>query len=231
MQHKLLAVAAVGGLIALSPFAKADEWDKRTVVTFNEPVEIPGMVLPAGTYVMKLFDSPADRDVVQIFNKTETRIFKTVFAIPTYREEATDHAVMTFEERTAGSPQAIKDWYYPGDLRGEEFVYNKPHPMMTVQAAAPASQPSQAVAKPVQATAPVQAVTPPPAPAAPSQPVQMAENTPAPAPAPAQSSQPTQAALPKTLPKTASDAPLAGMLGMISLAGGLILRKRNAASE
>jgi len=230
VQYKLLAVAVVGGMIALCPFAKADEWDKRTVVTFKQPIEIPGMVLPAGTYVMKLFDSPADRDVVQIFNKTETRIFKTVFAVPTYRAEPTGKTVITFEERTAGSPQAIKDWYYPGDLRGEEFIYHKPHLMLAAQTTTPAP-PMQASSKP----APAQAATPAPAPAsaAPSQPVQMAENTPAPAPAPApaQSSQPSQATPPTTLPKTASDAPLAGLLGMISLAAGLVLRKRNAASE
>ncbi len=146
MQYKLLAVAVVGGMIALCPFAKADEWDKRTVVTFKQPIEIPGMVLPAGTYVMKLFDSPADRDVVQIFNKTETRIFKTVFAVPTYRAEPTGKTVITFEERTAGSPQAIKDWYYPGDLRGEEFIYHKPHLMLAAQTTTPAP-PMQAASK------------------------------------------------------------------------------------
>ena len=58
--------------LAFLPSAKADEWNKKTVVTFNEPVEVPGVgaqILPAGTYVFKLLDSPSDRHIVQIFNQ------------------------------------------------------------------------------------------------------------------------------------------------------------------
>ena len=46
-----------------SPGAKADEWNRKTVMTFSGPVEIPGVhlkgwgVLPAGTYVFKIMDS------------------------------------------------------------------------------------------------------------------------------------------------------------------------------
>ncbi len=227
MQHKWLLLTAVGGLIAFSPFAKADEWDKRTVITFHQPVEIPGMVLAPGTYVMKLLDSPSDRDIVQFFNPTETRIFNTVLAIPAYRDEPSEHTVITFEERTAGAPQAIKDWYYPGDLRGEEFVYSKPHPMSTAQAASPAPQPSHAEAKP--APAPAQAMTPRSAAAPTSQPMQIAQAKPAPSPAPAPSAENSlKETSAKTLPKTASEVPLAGLLGLLSLAGGVALRKRSA---
>jgi hypothetical protein len=44
----------IGGAAWFAPFAKADEWDKQTIVTFNKPVEVPGSVLRAGTYVFKL---------------------------------------------------------------------------------------------------------------------------------------------------------------------------------
>lgn len=224
MHHKMLSLAALLGLIAYSPFAKADEWNKRTVVTFHAPVEIPGMVLPPGTYVMKLLDSPSDRDVVQFFNKTETRIFDTVMAIPAYREEPADHTVITFEERVADAPQAIKDWYYPGDLRGEEFVYSKVHPMMTAQATALAQRPTQAEAPPASAAVPAPSITPKPTPES-TQPVQMAQATPPPAPAQSTKASPAAA---KNLPKTASDLPLAGLLGLLSVAGGLVLRRRSA---
>ncbi len=63
---------------AFSPSAKADDWNQKTVVTFSQPVETPGVhikgwaVLPAGTYVFKLLGSPSDRHIVQIFNQDET---------------------------------------------------------------------------------------------------------------------------------------------------------------
>ncbi|MFY9730626.1 MAG: hypothetical protein WBQ04_14290 [Candidatus Acidiferrales bacterium] len=105
--------------------ARADEYNKKTVVTFNGPVEIPGKVLPAGTYVFKLFDSDSDRNIVQIWNKDETQLIATVLAIPDYRLTPADNPIITFEERAQGSPPAIRAWFYPGDNYGYEFVYPK----------------------------------------------------------------------------------------------------------
>src|ERR1700674_1036447 len=115
----------------LAPSAKADEWNRKTVITFSGPVEIPGVhltgwgVLPAGTYVFKILDSMSDRHIVQIFNKDETTIYATILAIPNYRLKATDKTVMTFRERPAGQPEALRAWFYPGKNWGEEFVYPK----------------------------------------------------------------------------------------------------------
>jgi hypothetical protein len=108
--------------------ASAQPWNKKTTVTFSGPVEIPGVgaqVLPAGTYVFRLLDSMSDRNIVQIFNKDQSHIYATILAIPNYRLKATDKTVMTFAERAAGEPQAIRAWFYPGDNWGQEFVYPK----------------------------------------------------------------------------------------------------------
>lgn len=110
------------------PSASADDWNKKTKVTFSAPVEVPGVgaqVLPAGTYVFKLLDSLSDRHIVQIFNEREDHIFTTILAIPNYRANATDKTVMTFKERAEGEPQALRTWFYPGRRLGEEFVYPK----------------------------------------------------------------------------------------------------------
>jgi hypothetical protein len=127
--------ATVGCLAALASIAvssaKADEWNRKTVITFSGPVEIPGVhlkgwgVLPAGTYVFKILDSQSDRHIVQIFNKEETTIYATILAIPNYRLRATDKTVMTFRERPAGEPEALRAWFYPGKNWGDEFVYPK----------------------------------------------------------------------------------------------------------
>ena len=114
-----------------SPSAKADDYDKKTTVTFSGPVEIPpvyitGMrVLPAGTYVFKLMNSSSNRHIVQIFNKEQTKIFATVLAIPNYRLVAKNKTVITFNEGVRGAPQPIRAWFYPGANWGEEFVYPK----------------------------------------------------------------------------------------------------------
>jgi hypothetical protein len=86
-------------------------------------VEAPGRVLPAGTYVFKLLDSPADRHVVQIFNKDETKPIAEVLAIPDERLQPKGKTVITFDERPGNSPEALRAWFYPGNTVGQEFVY------------------------------------------------------------------------------------------------------------
>jgi len=116
----ILAVCAAG--VVLPRTAAADEWDKRTIMTFSEAVQIPGKVLPAGTYVFQVADSPASRHVVQVFDR-DGRILAMLLTIPTIRPTAADDTRLTFDERRAGAPFPIKKWFYPGDLGGEEFIY------------------------------------------------------------------------------------------------------------
>ncbi len=118
-----LAVLFIGVSTASAQFPS-----KKTTVTFSAPFEIPGVnaqVLPAGSYVFRLLDSLSDRHIVQVFSKDEKQIYATILAIPNYRLKATDKTVMTFAERAAGQPQAIRAWFYPGDNWGQEFVYPK----------------------------------------------------------------------------------------------------------
>ncbi len=138
-----------------APAAKADEWDKMTTMTFNEPVEIPGRVLPAGTYVFKLADSDSNRDIVQIFNQNQSEIFATILAIPDYRSKPADKTIVTFEERPSGAPEALHAWYYPGDTEGLAFIYPKQEHQTVARSEQAASTPS-----PTFASAPL-----PPAPA------------------------------------------------------------------
>ena len=124
----------------LSTIARADEWNKKTVVTFSGPIEIPGVhatgwaILPAGSYVFKILDSQSDRHIVQIFSKDEKTIYATVLAIPNYRLQATDKTVINFSERAAGEPEAIRAWFYPGRNWGDEFVYPKARAMALAKA-------------------------------------------------------------------------------------------------
>ena len=124
----VVAFVALAVLFISASPASAQFASKKTTVTFNEPVEIPGVnaqVLPAGVYVFRLLDSLSDRHIVQVFSKDESHIYATILTIPNYRLRATDKTVMTFAERAAGDPPAMRAWFYPGDNWGQEFVYPK----------------------------------------------------------------------------------------------------------
>jgi hypothetical protein len=218
-----LCLIALAVLVA--PKAKADEWNHKTIVTFSGPVEVPGVgqhILPAGTYVFKLMDSLSDRHIVQIFNEREDHVYTTILAIPNYRLKATGHTVITFRERPAGKPEALKAWFYPGHEWGEEFVYER---STAIQLAKEVDEPvlSTPVAladAPVEAlkSAPVEAVAPT------GETIDTAQVVEAP---PVEATEPAVAAAPvevaQNLPKTASDLPLIGLVGLLMLGGGFAL--------
>jgi len=120
---------AIGLIIAFTLFfelaAHADEYDEATTMTFSQPVQIPGQVLPAGTYFLKLVDSPSDRNLVQIFNEDRTVLYATLQTIPTERQEPTGNTVVTLAEQGTEKPEALLKWFYPGRETGNEFVYSK----------------------------------------------------------------------------------------------------------
>jgi hypothetical protein len=93
---RLLTFIGVAFVIVMMPQAKADEWNQKTVFTFSGPVEIPGQVLPAGTYVFKLADSMSDRNIVEVFNKDENHLYGIFLAIPDYHLKPADKPIITF---------------------------------------------------------------------------------------------------------------------------------------
>jgi hypothetical protein len=153
----LVGMGIVGGMV---PRATADEWDQRTTFTFSGPVEIPGQVLEAGTYVFKLADSTSDRNIVQVFSKNEKRLYGTFLAIGDHRLRPAGKPIITFEERATGSPEALRAWFYPGQDYGHQFVYPKPKaaelakanntpvPSMPAELAANTTRPAATVKEP-----------------------------------------------------------------------------------
>ncbi len=208
--------------------ARADTLNKQTVVTFSQPVEIPGRVLPAGTYTFKLLDPMSDRDIVEVANANDTKEIALVMAISDYRLAPTDKTVLKFSEVRPGAPEAIKAWFYPGSYFGEEFVYPKHRALQlasashTVVPAMPTEEGNREKLK----VAPVTAVTPEQTEAPVASLIQTtppAKPAPAPAPAPA-------AAPAATLPKTASLLPttLLGGFALVGAALGLMVYGRRS---
>jgi hypothetical protein len=107
--------------------AHADEVDQSTKITFSAPIQIPGKVLPAGTYLFKLAVLPAasDRDLVQILTSDGSRLIATLQTIPTERSDATDKTVVILADRADGIPDALVKWYFPAQTMGHEFVYSQ----------------------------------------------------------------------------------------------------------
>lgn len=122
-----LSIGVAVALAASLSVARADTWDKKTIVSFSHPVEVPGYVLQPGIYVMKLVDSQSNRHIVQFVNERQNRVYASAIAIPAYRTQVTGRTVITFYEAAARQPEPMHYWYYPGDNFGQEFIYPKDH--------------------------------------------------------------------------------------------------------
>jgi hypothetical protein len=101
--------------------ARADESNRKTVFTINQPVRVPGnLILPAGKYVMKLADTQT-RNVVTIMDAKETKVYTTFFAFPEELQRPTEQVQLILAESAKGSPEQLRAWYYPGLTTGLEF--------------------------------------------------------------------------------------------------------------
>jgi hypothetical protein len=218
----------------------ADEWDKTTKVTFNEPVQVPGAVLPAGTYIFKLYDSTSNRHIVRIFKEDQATLVTTILAIPNYRLEPTDKTILTYSERPVNEPEALNAWFYPGDNSGQQFVYPKSqaaelsrlnhvevpsseseerYPGNLEKTSAPVASQKTEVAENRAAEPHSSQVTEKPQPAA---------SAPSPAYQPTPNSSATQVTArqqqTQRLPQTASTLPVIGLVGFVFLGVALALK-------
>lgn len=210
----VLSLLVVGFLNSATP----DQWNKKTVVTFNQPIEVPGKVLPAGTYTFKLLDSIAYRHIVQIWNEDETQLITTILAIPNYRLRPTHDSVIKFRETAGDAPEALRAWFYPGDNFGQEFVYPEQRAIKLAEASneiVPAEkvEPTESTLK----TVPLVAITPQ------HKEESLTEAIPVFPPQSLKTTTPEAAAAPveKELPKTATPAPLFGLIGLAAIAAAL----------
>jgi hypothetical protein len=117
------ALTLLIAFLIVLPAARADQADQATKVTFNQTVQIPGRVLPAGTYWFMLPENVNQHNQVRIFNADRTILYATVFTNDARRAQTTGHSAFTFAERGSSQPQAIVTWFYPGRTTGHEFLY------------------------------------------------------------------------------------------------------------
>lgn len=161
MKKALIAFCAL--FLSLLVPLSADEWNKKTIITFKEAVELPGFILPPGTYVFKLMNSQTNRNVVQVMDASEKHNYGFILAIANINLHPSDETILRFAERPSGSPPALRAWFYPGDTWGQEFVYPKAkatelaassHVPVLQAAVTPAEKPEALVQEPVVAITP-----------------------------------------------------------------------------
>ena len=129
----LLIAFAIASVLFLEVAARADEADQSIKITFSQAIEIPGQILPAGTYLFKLAD-PNDLNIVRIFNSEGTRLYATLQTVTAERSKPTGDVVVVLAEQPEGRHETLVKWFYPGDTSGHELVYSKQEEQQLAQA-------------------------------------------------------------------------------------------------
>lgn len=123
MRNFRIATLLWTALLIMAGVVSADQQNKKTIFTFKDSVQVPGQVLPAGTYVFKLANSDSNRHIVQIYNQDETKLITTILAIPNYQLTPSGETIVTYAKSPSNQPVAIEAWFYPGDNFGQQFAY------------------------------------------------------------------------------------------------------------
>jgi hypothetical protein len=122
------AVASICALAVLACVAPTRAYanrpiDKRTFFTFSQSITLPGVTLPAGTYLFRLGDPTGSRRVVQVLSEDGAESYAMLLTIPAQRVDIPDDPEIHFMETPATTPAAAKFWWYPGESMGHEFIY------------------------------------------------------------------------------------------------------------
>lgn len=121
---RIVFYVIVAGVVFL-PTAWAAEYNQQTKLTFNEPVEIPGRILPPGTYWFVLVDNTTNRGLVRVFSSDWKTLYATEETENTESGKPAQDTTLKFAERESAGPPALLTWFYPGQTIGHEFLYSR----------------------------------------------------------------------------------------------------------
>jgi len=119
-----ILVAMIVALAMTLPNAYAQDNTQETQISFDQPVEIPGQVLPVGSYWFVLANNDFDRNIVRIYSADRSRVFATVQTEPTSRRSSDFETTFNLVDRP-GRPSTLVNWFYTGESTGHEFVYSR----------------------------------------------------------------------------------------------------------
>jgi hypothetical protein len=212
--------------------------------TFNAPVALPGVTLPAGTYMFRLADRDTTRRVIQVANEKGNESYALLLTTPSERMDVSGEAEIRFRETVSGAPVAVQAWWYPGESVGYEFMYSKsqladlnrvrqPEPAAAIgagEAPITRSEPSddeEAISKsPVEDSSVIEGSGLPPEPEAQSAQAQAPPSQSEPAPAPERREAVSQDAR-EELPETASPIGLLLLAGLATASTGWLLSRKS----
>ena len=121
--HTLCGVVLLG-VLATSAASATFDTRRATYFTFSRSVQLPGVTLPAGTYVFEVANAGSLSNVVLVRSRDRSKVYAFKMTHMVYRPSSRNlEAAITFGETSAGNPPPVKAWYPQSETTGREFIY------------------------------------------------------------------------------------------------------------
>jgi hypothetical protein len=95
--RSFVTVTFLLAFLIVLPVGCANEWNQATLFTFSQPVQIPGHVLPAGTYLFEIIND-FNHEIVRISNGDRTNVIAVIQARPTLQKGLAGKAAIVLAE-------------------------------------------------------------------------------------------------------------------------------------
>jgi hypothetical protein len=111
----VLATSSIGAMVNAN---------KTTYFTFSKAVQLPGVTLPAGTYVFEVVNPNTSSDVVRVQSRDRSKLYLLRITLKVERPRTRDmKPAIVLGEQPAGNPPAVKSWFPQDETIGRQFIY------------------------------------------------------------------------------------------------------------
>ena len=211
----LLGVVCLVAGSVVSSVARADDSAQQATVTIQSPEQVPGSVLPAGTYMFKKTGAQSGWVIVQIYSKDGSALVTTILAYPNAKVASNGQNFVVYPANGSGTIPAMEGIVFTGDSTVQQFAYPR--------AAADQLGAANHIRIPTTGTDDAYPSALPDAVSSWSAPVTSASDSDA--AMTTQNTPDTTMVREEKLPQTATPLPMVALIGLFSVAGIVILRK------
>lgn len=112
--------SAVLALVFIGSAVRADEFDEAMKLTFRQPVQVPGQVLPAGSYWFVRVGHGAETNVLTVYDSDRTKTITTLNTGTMEVVKPSGYVTVKMADRSP-KPPSLLGVVYPGRAEGHAF--------------------------------------------------------------------------------------------------------------
>jgi hypothetical protein len=223
--YSLGAMTLVAGLL-FAPAASAQvPLPEESTWHLTEPTDVGGTILQPGTYLITAVARPSDRNMVRVTSPDRKELFATVLTVPRYLAPGDERSntMFVYYPAVEGQPRVLRTWF-PSDPMsdgGHDIVYSdkRARELARLASTRVVTYPDTVTTADFE-TADLYVMTPEARTETWVVPAPQTSAAPPPAPAPA----PVVVETRRELPRTASNTPMVALLGLLAIAGAVVIR-------